>query len=38
MPHLEKVVDELMAFGSTTTSIVYSQSLAYRGVSAPPPA
>jgi Lrp/AsnC family leucine-responsive transcriptional regulator len=37
MPHLEKVVDELMAFGSTTTSIVYSQSMPYRGVSAPPP-
>lgn len=36
MPHLEQVVDELMAFGSTTTSIVYSQSMAYRGVGAPP--
>ncbi|KOV83299.1 Lrp/AsnC family transcriptional regulator [Nocardia sp. NRRL S-836] len=37
MPHLEKVVDELMAFGSTTTTIVYSQTMPYRGVSAPPP-
>ena len=37
MPHLEKVVDELMAFGSTTTNIVYSQSMAHRGVNAPPP-
>ncbi|MEU7474687.1 Lrp/AsnC family transcriptional regulator [Lentzea sp. NPDC042327] len=36
MPHLERVVDELMAFGSTTTSIVYSQTMTYRGVSAPP--
>ncbi|MFD7659924.1 Lrp/AsnC family transcriptional regulator [Actinosynnema sp. NPDC059797] len=32
MAHLERVVDELMAFGSTTTSIVYSRTLPYRGV------
>ena len=37
MPHLEKVVDELIAFGSTTTNIVYSQSMPYRGVGGPPP-
>lgn len=38
MPHLEKVVDELLAFGSTTTSVVYHQSMASRPVSAPPEA
>ena len=32
MAHLERVVDELMAFGSTTTNIVYNQTLPYRGV------
>ncbi|MDX8141887.1 Lrp/AsnC family transcriptional regulator [Lentzea sp. BCCO 10_0061] len=37
MPHLEKVVDELIAFGSTTTNIVYSQTLGYRGVLTAPP-
>lgn len=31
MPHLEQVVDELAALGSTTTNIVYSQPLPYRG-------
>lgn len=31
MPHLEQVVNELAAFGSTATSIVYSQPLSYRG-------
>lgn len=33
MPHLEQVVNDLTDFGSTTTSIVYSQTLPYRGVS-----
>ncbi|WP_433264971.1 Lrp/AsnC family transcriptional regulator [Actinosynnema sp. CS-041913] len=37
MPHLEQVVNELAAFGSTTTSIVYSQTLPYRGVGGRPP-
>ncbi|MER6506229.1 Lrp/AsnC family transcriptional regulator [Nonomuraea sp. NPDC001636] len=36
MPHLERVIDELARFGSTTTSIVYSQTLPYRGPAAPP--
>ncbi|RLU99251.1 AsnC family transcriptional regulator [Streptomyces griseocarneus] len=31
MEHLETLVDELAGFGSTTTSVVYSQTLAYRG-------
>lgn len=31
MGHLEQVVDELAQFGGTTTSIVYSQTLPYRG-------
>jgi Lrp/AsnC family leucine-responsive transcriptional regulator len=31
MAHLEQVVDELAAFGSTTTSVVYSATLPYRG-------
>jgi Lrp/AsnC family leucine-responsive transcriptional regulator len=35
MAHLERVVDELAAFGSTTTSVVYSETLPYRGPSAP---
>ncbi|MFE2752182.1 Lrp/AsnC family transcriptional regulator [Actinosynnema sp. NPDC059335] len=34
MPHLEQVVNDLTGFGSTTTNIVYSQTLPYRGVSA----
>lgn len=33
MPHLERVVNDLIGFGSTTTNIVYSQTLPYRGVS-----
>ncbi|GAA2779442.1 Lrp/AsnC family transcriptional regulator [Crossiella cryophila] len=37
MPYLEQVVNELTAFGSTTTNIVYSQTLPYRGVSPTPP-
>ena len=35
MRHLERVMDELAAFGSTTTSIVYSQTLPYRGPQEP---
>ncbi|GLW10867.1 AsnC family transcriptional regulator [Microtetraspora sp. NBRC 13810] len=35
MGHLEKVVDELAHFGSTTTNIVYSQTLPFRGPHAP---
>ncbi|WP_214321111.1 Lrp/AsnC family transcriptional regulator [Nonomuraea sediminis] len=31
MRHLERLVGELAEFGSTTTSIVYSQPLPYRG-------
>ncbi|MEU5867437.1 MULTISPECIES: Lrp/AsnC family transcriptional regulator [unclassified Nonomuraea] len=36
MPHLERVIDELARFGGTTTNIVYSQTLPYRGPAAPP--
>jgi Lrp/AsnC family leucine-responsive transcriptional regulator len=35
MPHLEQLVDELAQFGSTTTNVVYSQTLAYRGPQGP---
>ncbi|GAA3070312.1 Lrp/AsnC family transcriptional regulator [Streptosporangium carneum] len=35
MPHLERLVDELAGLGSTTTNIVYSQTLSYRGPQAP---
>ncbi|MEU4728507.1 Lrp/AsnC family transcriptional regulator [Streptomyces sp. NPDC023588] len=35
MEHLETLVDELAAFGSTTTSVVYSQTLPYRGPAKP---
>lgn len=31
MAHLEQLVDELAQFGSTTTNVVYSQTLPYRG-------
>ncbi|GAA1691037.1 Lrp/AsnC family transcriptional regulator [Fodinicola feengrottensis] len=31
MPHLEQIVNELASFGSTTTNVVYSQTLPYRG-------
>jgi Lrp/AsnC family transcriptional regulator, leucine-responsive regulatory protein len=31
MGHLEQVVDQLAQFGSTTTNVVYSQTLPYRG-------
>ncbi|MCX4982649.1 Lrp/AsnC family transcriptional regulator [Streptomyces sp. NBC_00572] len=33
MEHLETLMDELAGFGSTTTSVVYSQTLPYRGPS-----
>ncbi len=36
MRHLEQVIDELTAFGTTTTNIVYRQTLPYRGVGTPP--
>ncbi|MET8144735.1 Lrp/AsnC family transcriptional regulator [Sphaerisporangium sp. NPDC005288] len=35
MVHMEKVVDELAGFGSTTTNIVYSHTLPYRGPRTP---
>ena len=35
MEHLEKLVDELAGFGSTTTTVVYSQTLPYRGPDRP---
>lgn len=35
MVHLEDLVGELNQFGSTTTNIVYSQTLPYRGPRAP---
>jgi Lrp/AsnC family leucine-responsive transcriptional regulator len=35
MEHLEKLMDELAGFGSTTTSVVYSQTLPYRGPDRP---
>jgi Lrp/AsnC family leucine-responsive transcriptional regulator len=35
MEHLEATVDELAGFGSTTTSVVYSQTLPYRGPDRP---
>lgn len=35
MEHLEVLVDELAGFGSTTTSVVYSQTLPYRGPERP---
>jgi Lrp/AsnC family leucine-responsive transcriptional regulator len=35
MAHLEELVDDLAQFGSTTTSVVYSQTLPYRGPQAP---
>ncbi|WP_214413293.1 Lrp/AsnC family transcriptional regulator [Sphaerisporangium fuscum] len=31
MAHLEELINELAQFGSTTTNIVYSQTLPYRG-------
>jgi Lrp/AsnC family leucine-responsive transcriptional regulator len=35
MEHLETLVDELAGFGSTTTNVVYSQTLPYRGPNRP---
>ncbi|MET8626702.1 Lrp/AsnC family transcriptional regulator [Kitasatospora sp. NPDC004669] len=35
MEHLETLVDELAGFGSTTTSVVYSQTLPRRGPARP---
>ena len=35
MAHLERTVDELAQFGSTTTNVVYSQTLPYRGPQEP---
>ncbi|MEC3978405.1 Lrp/AsnC family transcriptional regulator [Amycolatopsis sp. H20-H5] len=37
MPHLEQLMNELAQFGSTTTNIVYSQTLPYRGPRSPSP-
>ncbi|MFF0520806.1 Lrp/AsnC family transcriptional regulator [Actinomadura nitritigenes] len=36
MGHLEEVVDELLELGSTTTNLVYSEPLPYRGLPAHP--
>jgi Lrp/AsnC family leucine-responsive transcriptional regulator len=35
MAHLEQLVNELAQFGSTTTNLVYSQTLPYRGPQGP---
>ncbi|WP_141582614.1 Lrp/AsnC family transcriptional regulator [Actinomadura sp. WMMA1423] len=35
MAHLEQLVDELCGFGTTSTSVVYSQTLPYRGPARP---
>jgi Lrp/AsnC family transcriptional regulator, leucine-responsive regulatory protein len=35
MTHLETLIDELAGFGSTTTNIVYSQTLPFRGPQGP---
>lgn len=37
MAHLEQLINELAQFGSTTTNIVYSQTLSYRGPRGPQP-
>ncbi|WP_440104682.1 Lrp/AsnC family transcriptional regulator [Streptosporangium sp. H16] len=37
MSHLEELVDELALLGSTTTNLVYSQTLPYRGPRDPRP-
>ncbi|WP_319461338.1 Lrp/AsnC family transcriptional regulator [Micromonospora sp. RTP1Z1] len=37
MAHLEQLINELAQFGSTTTNIVYSQTLPYRGPRGPQP-
>ncbi|UJW30074.1 Lrp/AsnC family transcriptional regulator [Saccharothrix sp. AJ9571] len=36
MAHLERLIDDLAQFGSTTTNVVYSQTLPYRGPQSPP--
>lgn len=36
MGHLEQVIDDLAQFGSTTTNLVYSQTLPFRGPQGPP--
>ncbi len=36
MRHLEEVVNELTALGTTTTNIVYTQTLPFRGIGGPP--
>ena len=36
MGHLEQLMDELAQFGSTTTNVVYRQTLPYRGPLGPP--
>ncbi|WP_116040537.1 Lrp/AsnC family transcriptional regulator [Amycolatopsis palatopharyngis] len=36
MPHLESIVNELSQFGGTTTNVVYSQPLRFRGPQGPP--
>ncbi|ASW53096.1 Lrp/AsnC family transcriptional regulator [Plantactinospora sp. KBS50] len=35
MPQLERTINELAQFGSTTTNVVYRQTLPYRGPQAP---
>jgi Lrp/AsnC family transcriptional regulator, leucine-responsive regulatory protein len=35
MAHLEQIVNELAQFGSTTTNVVYSETLPYRGPGRP---
>ncbi len=37
MAHLEQIVNELAGFGSTTTNVVYSAALPYRGPRLTPP-
>ncbi|WP_326822789.1 Lrp/AsnC family transcriptional regulator [Streptosporangium sp. NBC_01756] len=37
MAHLERLINELAQFGSTTTNLVYSQTLPYRGPREPQP-
>lgn len=37
MAHLEEIVDELLDLGSTTTNLVYSEPLPYRGLPTRPP-
>ncbi|MEV6288045.1 Lrp/AsnC family transcriptional regulator [Kribbella sp. NPDC051770] len=36
MAHLEQLVNELTEFGSTTTNLVYTETLPYRGPTQPP--